>query len=222
LGARENRARTPRLAFETALVRKPGASISRGYRDPRTMIREARRELARPVKRGARGGDARFAGPSVALHRRRAKAGEWPASALAFDPARGIVAPMAYAFLSDPWFDKVEELVAQAGDLQVPAAMKDVEVNVTIKTPSGEVPLYMKEGIFRRGHQSGVQTSLTLGDAVARKIFVEGDVGAGVQAFLTGEIQVEGDLAKVVAMQTVEPSAPQQALTRRVAAITAP
>lgn len=129
---------------------------------------------------------------------------------------------MAFAFLSDPWFDKVEELVAQAGDLQVPAAMKDLEVNVTVKTADGTIPIFMKDGLFKRGHQAGVTTSLTLPDTVARKIFVDGDVSAGIQAFLTGEIQVEGDLAKVVAMQTVEPSAPQQELTRRVAAITAP
>lgn len=129
---------------------------------------------------------------------------------------------MAFAFLSDPWFDKVEELVAEAGDLQVPAAMKDLEVNVTVKTADGEIPIFMKDGLFKRGHQAGVTTSLTLPDSVARKIFVDGDVSAGIQAFLSGEIQVEGDLAKVVAMQTVEPSAPQQALTRRVAAITAP
>lgn len=128
---------------------------------------------------------------------------------------------MAFAFLSDPWFDKVDELVAQAGDLDIPAAMKDLEVNVTIKTAAGEVPVFLKDGLFKRGHQAGVTTSLTLPDTVARKIFVEGDVSAGIQAFLTGEIQVEGDLAKVVAMQTVEPSAKQQELTRRVAAITA-
>jgi hypothetical protein len=129
---------------------------------------------------------------------------------------------MSYAFLSDSWFDKVEELVAQAGDLQIPAAMIDVEVNVTVTTAAGNVPIFMKDGLFRRGHQAGVQTSLTLSDAIARKIFVDGDLGAGIQAFLSGEIQVEGDLAKVVAMQTVEPSKPQQELTRRVAAITAP
>lgn len=128
---------------------------------------------------------------------------------------------MAFAFLSDPWFDKVDELVAQAGDLDIPAAMKDLEVNVTIKTAAGEVPVFLKDGLFKRGHQAGVATKLTLPDTVARKIFVEGDVSAGIQAFLTGEIQVEGDLAKVVAMQTVEPSAKQQELTRRVAAITA-
>jgi hypothetical protein len=128
---------------------------------------------------------------------------------------------MALEFLSDPWFDKVEELIAQAGDLQVPAAMKDLEVNVNVKTASGSIPIFMKDGLFKRGHQPGVSTTLTLSDAVARKIFVDGDTAAGIQAFLAGEIQVEGDLAKVVAMQTVEPSKPQQELTRQVAAITA-
>jgi hypothetical protein len=34
-------------------------------------------------------------------------------------------------------------------------------------------------------------------------------------------MQVEGDLAKLVAMQTVEPSEPQKQLTKRIAAITA-
>lgn len=129
---------------------------------------------------------------------------------------------MAFAFLSDSWFDKVDELVAQAGDLDIPAAMKDLEINVTVKRAAGDVPVFLKDGLFKRGHQPGVTTSLTLPDTVARKIFVEGDVTAGIQAFLTGEIQVEGDLAKVVAMQTVEPSEKQQELTRRVAAITAP
>ena len=34
-------------------------------------------------------------------------------------------------------------------------------------------------------------------------------------------MQVEGDLAKLVAMQTVEPSEPQKRLTKQIAAITA-
>jgi type I restriction-modification system DNA methylase subunit len=66
-----------------------------------------------------------------------------------------------------------------------------------------------------------LEAKLTLSEALARKIFVDGDATAGVQAFLAGEIQIEGDLAKVVAMQTVEPSAPQLRLTRQIAAITA-
>jgi putative sterol carrier protein len=78
----------------------------------------------------------------------------------------------------------------------------------------------MKDGLFTQGHKPDVPTSLTLSEDLARKIFIEADMAAGVQAFLTGEMKVEGDLAKLVAMQTVEPSEPQKALTKRIAAIT--
>lgn len=127
---------------------------------------------------------------------------------------------MTYAFLSDEWFTKIEELVAAAGDLQIPPAMKAVAVNVTVTSPGGDVRLAMQNGLFTRGHRGDFATTLTLTSDLARKIFIDGDAAAGVQAFLAGEIQVEGDLAKLVAMQTVEPSEPQKQLTRRIAAIT--
>jgi hypothetical protein len=128
---------------------------------------------------------------------------------------------MSYAFLSPEWFTQVDQLVAAAGDLQIPPAMKAVQVNVTVTDPAGDTKLFMKDGLFQQGHQAGVDTKLTLPATLAKKIFVDADVGAGVQAFLSGEIQVEGDLAKLVAMQTVEPSEPQKALTKKIAAITA-
>jgi hypothetical protein len=128
---------------------------------------------------------------------------------------------MRYAFLSDEWFQKVDEMVAAAGDLKIPAAMKEVEVNVTVTAPTGDTQLFMKDGLFFRGHQPSAATTLTLAVDLARKIFIDADAAAGVQAFLTGEIKVDGDLAKLVAMQTVEPSEPQKALTQRIAAITA-
>lgn len=129
---------------------------------------------------------------------------------------------MPYAFLSNEWFTKVEELVAAAGDLKVPPAMKAVEVNVTVTgaATGPEVRLAMKEGLFTRGHRSDFATTLTLSADLARKIFIDGDTAAGVQAFLDGSIQVAGDLAKLVAMQTVEPSEPQKRLTQQIAAIT--
>jgi hypothetical protein len=127
---------------------------------------------------------------------------------------------MRYEFLSEEWFRKVDELVAAAGDLQIPPAMKAVEVNVTVTSPAGDTQIFMKDGLFSRGHQPGVTTSLTLPLDLARKIFLESDAAAGVQAFLEGTIKVDGDLAKVVAMQTVEPSEPQKRLTKQIAAIT--
>jgi len=127
---------------------------------------------------------------------------------------------MAYEFLSDAWFTKVDEMMAAAGDLQIPPAMKEVEVNVTVTGDGSDVALFLKDGLFFRGHQAGAPTTLTLSRALARRIFIDADAAAGVQAFLTGEIKVEGDLAKLVAMQTVEPSEPQKQLTKKIAAIT--
>jgi hypothetical protein len=129
---------------------------------------------------------------------------------------------MRLEFLSDEWFNKVDELIAGAGDLKIPDAMRTAKVNITVKTAKGgEAKCFLQDGLFKRGHEPGFTTSLTLDESIARKIFVDGDAAAGVQAFLEGKIQVEGDLATVVAMQTVEPSEPQMALTRKIAAITA-
>jgi len=128
---------------------------------------------------------------------------------------------MSYEFLSDAWFDKVDELIATAGDLQIPDVMKAVEVNVTVTSPGRATQLFMKDGLFARGHKPSAPTALTLSEELARKIFIDADAAAGVQAFLAGEMQVTGDLGKLVAMQTVEPSEPQKQLTRRIAAITA-
>ena len=132
-----------------------------------------------------------------------------------------MVRAMRYQFLSDDWFDKVDELIAGAGDLEIPEPMKQAEVNVTVLAESGETHLHMKDGLFYRGHQDSMSTRLTLSAELARKIFVDGDVSAGVQGFLEGQIKVEGDLASVVKLQTTLPSEPQKRLTREIAAITA-
>jgi len=127
---------------------------------------------------------------------------------------------MSYPFLSDEWFAEVDRLVAAAGDLDIPEAMKAAEVNVTITSPGGETHLLMKDGLFLRGHSPDAPTSLTLDVVLARRIFIDADAAAGVQAFLAGEMKVEGDLARLVAMQTVEPSDAQKRLTRQIAEIT--
>jgi len=127
---------------------------------------------------------------------------------------------MRYEFLSDGWWGEVDKLVAAAGDLKIPPEMRAVEVNITVATPAGERRLHMRDGLFGRGHRDGAPTSLQLSVELARKIFIEADAAAGVQAFLAGEMKAEGDLAKLVAMQTVEPSDPQKQLTKKIAAVT--
>jgi hypothetical protein len=128
---------------------------------------------------------------------------------------------MPNTFLSEEWFAELDRLVAAAGDLKLPPAMKAVELNVTVTSKRGELQAYLKDGVLYRGHREGAPTSLTLSEELARKVFVEADTAAGVQAFLTGEMKAEGDLAGLVAMQMEEPSEPQKQLAQRIAAMTA-
>ncbi|MFT3692246.1 MAG: SCP2 sterol-binding domain-containing protein [Kofleriaceae bacterium] len=125
------------------------------------------------------------------------------------------------AFLSDGWFDEVQKLIAAAGDLNLPAPMKDVKVNVTIKRAAGDVPVFLQDGVVAKGHRTGADATITLDEDLAKKLFVEADAAAGVQAFMLGQLTIEGDLGKVVAMQTADPSAQQVALAKKIAAITA-
>ena len=49
----------------------------------------------------------------------------------------------------------------------------------------------------------------------ARKIFVDGDQAAGMQAFMSGKIKVTGDMMKMMQMQT---SMPQDDIAKKIAA----
>ena len=124
------------------------------------------------------------------------------------------------AFLAPEWFAEVDRLVAAAGDLKIPAAMRAAQINVTISTARGEVHAYVKDGQLFQGHHASAPTAITLPETLARQVFVDADTAAGIQAFLAGELVATGDLKQLVAMQMEEPSAEQKALAKRIAAIT--
>jgi hypothetical protein len=127
---------------------------------------------------------------------------------------------MAHEFLSPGWFAAVDQLIDSAGELNIPPAMRAAEINVTVTTPSGERQAYVKDGRLYQGHRAGAPTAITLPAALARKVFVEADTAAGIQAFLAGELVATGELKPLVDMQMEEPSPQQKALAQRIAAIT--
>jgi hypothetical protein len=70
----------------------------------------------------------------------------------------------------------------------------------------------MSSGQFDRGLVDGAPTKLTVPYDVARSIFIEGNQQAGMQAFMSGQIRVEGDMTKLMAMQAGAGAAtPEQA-----------
>ena len=108
---------------------------------------------------------------------------------------------MPYTFLSDAWLDEVSKLAAEAG---AGAAMPDaVTLNLVVTGgPEGDRELHVAGGTFGAGLKDDAPTKLTVPYDVARNMFVNGDQAAAMQAFMGGKIKVEGDMSKLMAMQS--------------------
>ncbi len=124
-------------------------------------------------------------------------------------------------FLSDEWFSKVDELRTAAGDLEVPEALSSVVINVNVDREGGDtVAVHLASGNFERGHNDAAEVTLGVNETLARKIFLENDQAAGMQAFMAGEIKIDGDMTKLMALQTATPSDPLKALMKQIVEIT--
>jgi len=124
-------------------------------------------------------------------------------------------------FLSSAWFDEVEKLRAEQPPAD--ASMSDLTLNIVVTGgPEGDAEVHVKNGNFERGLVDGAPTKLTVPYDVAKAIFIEGNQQAGMQAFMSGQIKVEGDMSKLMAMQGGgAPSAEQQAFQQKLREITA-
>jgi putative sterol carrier protein len=125
-------------------------------------------------------------------------------------------------FLTDSWFEEVEKLRAQAGEIPVPDVVKNVVINISVTGhPEGDKQVRMDGGEFKRGHAEGAPTKISVPYDVAKAMFIDGDQNAGMQAFMSGQIVIEGDMTVMMQMQAAgEPSAEAKALTEKVKAIT--
>jgi putative sterol carrier protein len=113
---------------------------------------------------------------------------------------------MGVKFLSDEWFAKVKELTDDAGDMEVPDALKNLTFNMTVTVADGtEKKVHMHAGQFGPGHKDASVTVIIPAD-LAKKIFIEGDQQAGMQAFMSGQMRVEGDVTQLMVLQSVQPS----------------
>lgn len=106
---------------------------------------------------------------------------------------------MPNPFLSDAWLDDVQQLAADAGKGLMPDT---VQLNMVVTgSPEGDKELHVADGAFAKGLLDGAPTKITLPYEVARSMFVKGDQQAAMQAFMSGQIKVEGDMTKLMAMQ---------------------
>jgi len=119
---------------------------------------------------------------------------------------------MTHAFLSDDWLaaarairEKYADLAAQVTtSIRMNQVITDVPfgegtLNLTLDTSSGNV-------VMELGALESPDLTVTTDYDTARKVFVDQDQAAGMQAFMAGKIKVQGDMMKMMALQTAMPS----------------
>ena len=130
---------------------------------------------------------------------------------------------MAHPFLSDEWFTAAKAIRDEAGDIGPPGG-DDIRLNVTVvEGPAGNTDIHLADGVFDKGHVDDAPTKATVPYDVARQLFVDGNPQAAMQAFMSGQLKIEGDISKLMAMQgaAMSPSPEQQHLQQRLREITA-
>ncbi len=127
---------------------------------------------------------------------------------------------MTHPFLSDEWMTAAkairEKYADQATKVTTSIRMNQVVTDVpfgdgTVKsyldTSSGDVDMEL-------GELDNPDLTVTTDWETARKIFVDQDQAAGMQAFMTGKVKIQGDMMKMMAMQT---AAPDDEIAKKIA-----
>jgi hypothetical protein len=127
---------------------------------------------------------------------------------------------MPSPFLSDEWLAEAKK-IAEEFSGEAPSGASDIQVNVTVTDgPEGDRELHMSSGVFDAGHIDGAPTKLTVPYEVAKDMFVNGNQQAAMQAFMSGQIKVEGDMTKLMAMQSQGANPNQAKIQERLKEIT--
>ena len=131
-----------------------------------------------------------------------------------------------YAFLSDEWLEAAKKIREEyAGKSSPPAhavrmnqiitevPFGDGSIDAHLDTSGGEMQMDM-------GHLENPDLTVTLDYVTAKAILVDGNPQAGMQAFMAGKIKVQGDMTKMMAMQSGTPDPTQAEIAAKIKEIT--
>src|ERR1700733_11982325 len=120
---------------------------------------------------------------------------------------------MRSPFLSDEWLEEARKIRADyAGKTPpIPHVVRmnlvvtnvpfgDGNIDAHMDTSSGEIDL-------DTGHLETQDLKVTVDYDTAKAILIEGNPQAGMQAFMAGKVRVEGDMAKLMALQAAPAAA---------------
>jgi putative sterol carrier protein len=133
---------------------------------------------------------------------------------------------MPHPFLSDEWLAEARAIREKYAGQGTPVGHKvkmnqvitgapfgDGDIELSMDTTSGDVHL-------EKGRLDDADVTVTTDYETARTIFVDQDPQAGMQAFMSGKIKVQGDMMKLMQMQSVVPDETAKKVADEIKAIT--
>jgi hypothetical protein len=127
---------------------------------------------------------------------------------------------MTFPFLSDEWMDAAHA-IREKYEAEVPPVAASMRINqVVTDVPFGDgtVTSYLDTSsgkvVMDLGELDSPDATVTTDYVTAKALFVDQDPAAGMQAFMAGKIKVQGDMMKLMAMQT---SMPNDEVSQRIA-----
>jgi hypothetical protein len=133
---------------------------------------------------------------------------------------------MPHPFLSDEWLAEARAIREKYAGQGAPIGHKVKMNQVITDTPfgDGDIELWMDttSGDVRleKGRLDDADVTVTTDYETARKIFVDQDPQAGMQAFMSGKIKVQGDMMKLMQMQAAAPDDTARKVAEEIKAIT--
>ena len=135
---------------------------------------------------------------------------------------------MPNPFLSDAWMTEAKAIRAKyegktgkmTQSVRANQTITDVPfgagtINTFIDTSSGDV-------VMDLGSLDAADVTVTTDYATAKKLFVDQDQAAVMQAFMGGKIKIQGDMMKMMALQTAMPTdEASKSIAEEIKAITA-
>lgn len=118
----------------------------------------------------------------------------------------------SYPFLSPEWIEAARALREEYAD-RVPPSTVEARVNVVITdiphgdepTLEGHIDTSAGQTVIEHGHIDDPELTVTVDYETARAAFVTRDQQAVMQSFLSGKILVDGDVSKLLALQSTPP-----------------
>jgi putative sterol carrier protein len=135
---------------------------------------------------------------------------------------------MPNPFLSEEWMADVRAIRERhAGETpEITTVLKINQVVNDVPFGDGTVRTYLDtssgEMVMEFGQLETPDVTLTTDYATAKALFVDQDQAAAMQAFMAGKVVVQGDMMKLMAMQTAIPrNEATDRITEEIKAVTA-